>query len=110
MCAKFNPTSGKLRVAQAFIALSSATGSIFAPRYVSVVRMGKYQIRMFNGSLARPGDALPLWMELFDDDAKISIDSCSCHEIDDAVSAFEALVSQVKNKGASGWEADDLQV
>jgi hypothetical protein len=111
MCEKFNPTSGRLRLAQAFIALSSATGSSSASRYVSVVRMGKYEIRMFDSSPASPGDAPRLWMELFDHDAKMSIDGCTCHGIDDAVSAFEMLVSQVKNSnGASGSEADDPQV
>ena len=80
-------------------------------RYVSVVRMGKCEIRMFNSAPANPGDAPRLWMELFDHDAKMTIDGCTCHEIDDAVSALEMLVSQVKNSnGTSGSKADDSQV
>jgi hypothetical protein len=111
MCAKFNLTSGRLRVAQAFIAVLSLAGSSSAPRYVSVARMGKYEIRMFNSSPSSPGDAPRLWMELFDHDAKMSIDTSSCHEIEDAVSTFEALVSQVKNlNGTFGSEGDERQV
>lgn len=111
MCTISNPTSGRLRIAQAFIALSSLSGSSSAPRCVSVVEMGRYEIRMFNGLRTRTGDAPLLWMELFDHDAQISVDSCACREIDDAVSAFDDLISQVKNSGGlCRPEADDAQV
>lgn len=107
MCEKFNSTSGRLRVAQAFIAISSLAESSSALRFVSVVRLGKYEIRMFSS----PGDPPRLWMELFDHGAGISLDSCSCREIDDAVSGFEALVSQVKYlNGGLGPDAGDPQV
>ena len=111
MCAKFNLTSGRLRVAQAFIAVLSLAGRGSAPRYVSVVRMGKYEIRMFSSAPGSPGDAPQVWMELFDHDAKRSIDSCSCGEIDDAMSAFEVLVAQVENSnGTFGPEVDEPEV
>jgi len=106
-----NPTYFKLRVAQAFIAVASLARGSSTSRYVSVVRMGKYEIRMFSGSLRSRGDAPWPWMELFDHDAKMSIDSCSCHEIDDAMSAFEGFVSQVEDSnGRFGSEADEPQV
>jgi len=73
--------------------------------------MGKCEIRMFSGPPRIPGDAPQLWMELFDHDAKMSIDSCSCHEIDDAMSVFEGFVSQVEDSnGRFGSEADEPQV
>ena len=52
---------------------------------------------MFNGSPTAAGDAPLLWMELFDHDAQMSLDSCSFREIDDAVSAFDELVAQAKS-------------
>ena len=66
---------------------------------------------MFNGSPTRPGDAPALWIELFDHDVRMSVDSCSCREIEDAVAAFDALVSQAEalNDGG-GPEATDAQV
>jgi hypothetical protein len=49
---------------------------------------------MFNGLPTRSGDAPLLWMELFDHGAQKSLDSCSFREIDDALSAFDELVSR----------------
>jgi hypothetical protein len=46
---------------------------------------------MFNASSTRPGDVPPLWIELFDHDAQMSLDSYICREIDDAVAAFDEL-------------------
>jgi hypothetical protein len=93
MCTK-SDTSGRLRVTQAYIALLGIAGS-FPPKMVSVTRMGEYEVRMFNGLPTESGDAA-LWMELFDHAGQVSLDSCSFREIDDAVSAFEQLVSGIK--------------
>jgi hypothetical protein len=110
MCAISNPTSGKLRIAQGFIALSSLPGSCSAPRCVSVARMGRYEIRIFNSLPTRTDHAPVLWIELFDHDAQISVDGCVCREIDDVVSAFDDLVSQVKcSSGVCRPEVDDAQ-
>jgi hypothetical protein len=94
MCTKSNRTSSRLRITQAYIALSGIPGSSAAPKRISVERIGKYEIRMFNVSPTRSGDAPLLWMELFDHDAQRSLDSCSFREIDEALSAFDELVSR----------------
>jgi hypothetical protein len=66
---------------------------------------------MFNSLPTRTGEAPLLWMELFDHDAQISVDSCACREIDEVVSAFDELVSQVKKlSGVCRPEADDAQI
>lgn len=96
MCTNSTRTSCRLRVTQAYIALSGAPGSSPTPRTISVEKVGAYEIRMFNGLPARSGDAPLLWMELFDHDAGRSVDSCACREIDDALSAFDELVARAK--------------
>ena len=85
MCTKPSQTSGRLRVTQAFIALSSIPGSSPVSRTLSIVITGNCEIRMFNALPTWPGDAPPLWIELFDHDAQMSLDSYICREIDDAV-------------------------
>lgn len=96
-----NTTSGRLRITQAFMALSGTPEGNSAPRTISVIKIGSHEIRMSNGSSRGPGDVPLLWMELFDHDARISVDSCSCIEIDDAVSAFDEFVAQTKSDGES---------
>ena len=38
---------------------------------------------MFNGQPRWPNDVPPVWIELFDHDARMSVDSCGCLEIED---------------------------
>lgn len=95
MCTKSSEASDRLRITQAYIALSGIPGSNSAPATVSIVRIGEYEIRMFNG-LPAASDMPLLWMELFDHDTKVSIDSCGFREIDEAVSAFDGLAAQVR--------------
>lgn len=110
MCTKSSQTSGRLRVTQAFIALSGIPVSSSAPKAISVVSLGKYEIRMFDGA-PRSDDIAPLWIELFDHDTQKAVDSCSCSEIDDAVAAFDELISQAESLNAArGIDADDTQV
>jgi hypothetical protein len=111
MCTKPSHTSGRLRVTQAFIALSSIPGSSPVSRTLSIVIIGTCEIRMFNASSTWPGDAPSLWIELFDHGARVSVDSCSCREIDEAVAAFDELLSDAETLNqVSGPEANDAQV
>lgn len=111
MCTKSSQTSGRLRVTQAFIALSSIAGSSPAPRTLSIATIGKCEIRMLNASSTWPGDAPPLWIELFDHDAQMSVDSSCCHEIDDAVAALDEWLSDAETLNeVRRPEADDAQV
>ena len=111
MCTKFSQMSGRLRTTQAFIALSRIREGAIVPKAISIARIGIYEIRMFSGSPSWPGGVPLLWIELFDHAARMSVDSCGCHEIDDAVAGFDSLVAQAENPDeAGGSEADDAQL
>jgi hypothetical protein len=65
---------------------------------------------MFNGSSIWPGRTLASWLELFDHNAQLSVDSCSCREIDEALTGFDELLSQAESLNeACGPEEDDAQ-
>ena len=63
---------------------------------VSLARIGNYEVRMFEPSRIGSAEVPLFWMELFDHHTKRSVDSCSCHEIEDAVVLFQDFVSQAK--------------
>jgi hypothetical protein len=100
MCTNSSRASGRLRVTQAYIALSGIPGCHPAPKTVSLERVGDYEIRMFSGAPPRSDDAPLLWMELFDHAAQSSLDSASFREIHDALSAFDIFVAQAKPNSA----------
>ena len=97
-------TLGELRIASPYIKLlcipegSSETS-------VSLACIGNCEIRIFEGPQVT-SDGTPLfWLELFDHDAEMSVDSVSCHEIEDAVVVFEDFISQAGHlKEASGLD------
>jgi hypothetical protein len=96
MCTKPSQTSGRLRVTQAFIALSSIAESSPVSRTLSIAIIENCEIRMFNDSSTWSGDAPPLWMELFDHHTRVSVDGCSCRQIDDALAAFDDFFSDAE--------------
>jgi hypothetical protein len=77
---------------------------------VSLSRIGNYEVRMFERSLAGSSDTPLFWMELFDHHAKASVDSCSCQKIEDAVPLFQGFVSQAKySNESSRGEGNETQ-
>ena len=90
-------TSGRalteLKIAQAYVRLSAIPDD--NPEiFISVALVASCEIRMLRGP-ERDLDALPLfWLELFDLNAKLSLDSGCCHRIEDAAAIFEGFLTQ----------------
>ena len=71
----------KLRITRAYIKLLCIPEG--AAKIVSLARLGNYEVRMLE-SLQNSSDAVPLFsIELFDHDAQLPVDSCSCFDIDE---------------------------
>jgi hypothetical protein len=91
-----------LRIARAYVKLLCIPEAS-SEKSISLACIGNCEIRIFEGSQVTSDGVPLLWLELFDHGAKISIDSFSCHEIEDAVVVFEDFISQADHlKGASG--------
>jgi hypothetical protein len=63
---------------------------------VSLARIGDYEVRMFETATADSADGPLFWMELFNHGRRLSVDSCSCYEIEQAVIVLEGFVSHAK--------------
>ena len=85
------PTLIELSIARAYGKLTGIPDDRSAA-VISVTRIGNYEIRMFHPPEIRHG--VLFWLELLDLNTGTSIDSVQCHEIRDAVPAFEDLMSQ----------------
>ena len=59
---------------------------------VLLASIGQYETRICGGTTVRSAVTPLFWLELFDHASKMSIDSCSCHQI----AAFEYLTSQAR--------------
>jgi len=78
----------KMRIARAYVQILCILEDR-SDASVSLASIGNCEIRMFVGSKAHSDGMSLSWLELFDHDAKTSVDSYSCHKIEDAVAVFE---------------------
>ena len=106
---KTNRTHGALRIAQALIRLSSLPrGS--STTSIALARVGNCELRIFEGTQASSDGVPYIWLELFDHSTNISVDSCSCQEIEQAAAIFEDFISQAARLNeASGPDDTETQ-
>ena len=83
----------ELRITQAYIKLLGLPQNERGVRMVSLERMGCHEVRMFDVSLDAATAAPLFWLELFDHEAKSSLDGFSCTEIAQAVPVFGEFMS-----------------
>jgi hypothetical protein len=66
---------------------------------ISLERIGCHEVIMFDVSPDSATDAPLFWLQLFDHEAKLSVDSCSCTEIAQAVTVFDDFIALAKRHG-----------
>jgi hypothetical protein len=89
---------GELRITQAYIRLLGLPQNAQGARMISLERIGRHEVRMFDVSPDGAADAPLFWLELFDHEAKSSIDGCSCSEIAQAVTVLDDFISLAKGQ------------
>jgi hypothetical protein len=60
----------------------------------TLVRLGSFEIRLIRPSSVLPGSSAGFWLELFDHDRQLSIDSVGARVIEDAVIAAEEFIAR----------------
>ncbi|MGC1531911.1 MAG: hypothetical protein WA832_14690 [Bradyrhizobium sp.] len=83
----------ELLIARAFFKLSSVPLE-FSAAVVSLTSVGNCEIRMLGTSQNDPDTTALFWLELFDHDRGMSIDSFRCDKIEDAAPVFEYMMVQ----------------
>jgi hypothetical protein len=88
----------KLRIVLAYTKLLCLPENPRGARAVLLEQIGNYEIRMFEASQSGAADAPLFCMELFDHGRQLSLDSCCCYEIEEAVTAFDDFIAQTKDE------------
>jgi hypothetical protein len=70
-------------------------------RLVTLVRNGSFEVRLVQPSHVSPESAVLFWMELFDHDRQLSIDSIGYHVLGDAVIAAEDFIARASRLSAN---------
>jgi hypothetical protein len=74
-------------------------------RAVTLLRFGPFEIRAVQPLSATPTDTVTFWIELFDHDRQLSIDSIGDCTVDDAVIAVEDFIARATalNENPNAW-------
>jgi hypothetical protein len=77
------------RIQQAYVIICLAPQSEDGTRSVCIVRRGAFEVRLIE--VRRPFDVRSCWLELYRHDTGVSLDSCSCQDLDELESASDYL-------------------
>jgi hypothetical protein len=94
----------ELRIARAFVKLSAILEDEAS---VSLASIGNCEILMFRGHVVDVGEGPLFWLDLFDHNAKRSVDGFCCHRIKDAVPIFDDFISQAVHLSEPGGGGDE---
>ena len=78
---------------KAYVGLAVAGANEDGSRTVSVRRFGGLEVRLGEFTTRQEANSLDIWLELYDYDIHSSLDSCVCHDLDEAEPMLEYLLS-----------------
>jgi len=92
VCNRSDKEFRKLRIARAYmklLCLPEGDG-----RFVSLVRIGNYEVRMLDPSQISSADKPLFRLELFDRDEQMTVDNCVCYDIEEGAATFDEFISR----------------
>jgi hypothetical protein len=66
------------------------------PRHAAVARIGKFEVRMVEMPSVNASEDMSLWVELYDRDLQLGVDSRKCSDFDEAVDVAHFLIAQAR--------------
>jgi hypothetical protein len=66
------------------------------PRHAAIVRIGAFEVRLLEMPSVNLPKAASLWVELYDLDLRLGVDSCKCSDLDEAIDAAHLLMIKAK--------------
>jgi len=73
-------------------------------RYSVVARIGTFEVRLLELPSANYPEELGLWVELYDRDLRVGVDSYKCSDLDEAIDAAQFLTAEARkqSRGIAG--------
>jgi hypothetical protein len=91
-----NRRSIEALVTQAYVQLVLVSWDENGSRAVSLAKYGNYEVRLREVKSADAAEIPHLWVELYANDIRASIDACHCDDIEAAAMAAEYIMSQAQ--------------
>jgi hypothetical protein len=92
------------RVTESYASLFVPSGRDDNLRDAPIVRIGAFEVRLLEMPSGSSEEA-SLWVELYDLDLRLGVDSCKCSDLDEAIDAAHFLMVKAKLLNNEAGEA-----
>lgn len=86
----------ELLIVRSYVWVLRAPRTIDGQKVASLSRHGLYEVRLLEPSEMAQDNAMPFWVELFDNGRHLCIDNYAGDDIEETVAAVEHLISQAE--------------
>ena len=93
------------RVTQSYLGLFLTSKGADGSRAAVVARIGVFEVRLVEMPSFSAPEGLSLWVELYDRDLKLNVDSCKCSDLDEAIDATHRLIDLARGLNNEAGEA-----
>ena len=91
-------SSGWERVTETYASLFLTPKQADGSRYSAIARIGAFEIRLLERPSVNSPEELELWVELYDRDLRVGVDSYKCSDLDEAIDAAQFLAAQARQQ------------
>jgi hypothetical protein len=92
--------------------VTESYASLFLPskhdgdsRHAPIVRIGAFELRLLEMPSVNSAEEARLWVELYDLDLRLAVDSYKCNHLDEAIDAAHLLMIKAKLLDGAGEAA-----
>ena len=93
------------RVTESYLGLFLTSKRADGSRAAPIARIGMFEVRLVETPSFNASDELSLWVELYDRDLQLNVDSCRCSDLDEAIDATHRLMDMAKQLNNEAGEA-----
>jgi hypothetical protein len=86
------------RVTETYASLFLTPKQEDGSRYSAIARIGTFEVRLLELPSLNFPEELELWVELFDRDLQIGLDSYKCGDLDEAIDAAQFLIAEARQQ------------
>ena len=92
-----------LRVTESYVGLFLKSKYDDGSRIAAIARIGTFEVRLVEMPPVNASESL--WVELYNRDLQVGIDSCKCSDLDEAIDAAQLMLAQARRLNNEAGEA-----
>ena len=93
------------RVTESYLGVFRTPKRADGSRAAAVARIGTFEVRLVEMPSFNASEGLSLWVELYDRDLQLGVDSCKCSDLDEAIDATQRLIALARPPNNEAEEA-----